>query len=325
MKDKIIGIDLGGTTTKFAVVTDSGDIVEKWAIDTDVSNEGSRIVPNMITSIKEKLNDLDLSTDDFIGIGMGSPGSVNRSEGTVTGAFNLNWRSKQEIKKQVEDELKLDFYLDNDANVAALGEQWKGAGNQNPNVVFITLGTGVGGGIVVDANLAHGANDTAGEIGHMTVANDRFNFPCTCGKSGCLESLASATGIVNIAKQLISEFEGSSSLVDLYEKEGKVEAKDVFNEAKAGDDLALEIVDIVCDYLAFAAGNLANVLNPSVVVIGGGVSKAGAILTDTIEKHMEKYLFPPLKEHTRVRIAQLESDAGVIGASSLVLRENKSQ
>ncbi len=319
-QDKLIGIDLGGTTTKFALLTQTGKIVDKWSTKTQTEDHGSQILPNMIASIQAKLEEWKLTSQDILGIGMGSPGSVDRKAGTVVGAYNLNWQEVQAVKATMEEELGLDFYLDNDANVAALGEQWQGAGDQDPNLVFMTLGTGVGGGIILDNQLVHGAHDTAGEIGHLTVANDRFDFPCTCGKSGCLESIASASGIVKVAQQMLAENKGQSQLYQVADR-GDLEAKVIFDLAKQGDDLALLIVDIVCDYLAFAAGNIANIVNPSVIVIGGGVSQAGAILKETVEKHLADYLFPPLRDKTRVKIAQLESDAGVIGAGSLVLKE----
>lgn len=262
-----------------------------------------------------------MSTDEFIGIGMGSPGSVNRAEGTVIGAYNLNWRTEQPVKKTIENAVGIPFYLDNDANVAALGEQWKGAGANEPNVVFITLGTGVGGGIIVNNQLVQGSSDTAGEIGHMTVGDGHFEYQCTCGKTGCLETLASATGIARIATEMFKKSKVQSSLEAIFKENNKLEAVDVFNEAKNGDELALEVVNIVCDYLAFAIGNISNLLNPSTIVIGGGVSKAGDILKQTVESHLSDYLFPPLRDKTTVRIAQLENDAGVIGASSLVLNE----
>lgn len=321
MKDKLIGIDLGGTSTKFAIIKESGDIIDKWSIKTDTSDDGSHVVPNIIESILTKMDELAMSTDEFIGIGMGSPGSVNRAEGTVVGAYNLNWRTVQPVKKTIEKALGIPFYLDNDANVAALGEQWKGAGANEPNVVFITLGTGVGGGIIVNNQLVQGSSDTAGEVGHMTVGDNRFEYQCTCGKEGCLETLASATGIARIATEMLKKSKVQSSLETIFKENKKLEAVDVFNEAKNGDILALEVVNIVCDYLAFAIGNISNLLNPSTIVIGGGVSKAGDILKQTVESHLSDYLFPPLRNKTTVRIAQLENDAGVIGASSLVLNE----
>lgn len=321
MKDKLIGIDLGGTTTKFAIVTVEGDIIEQWSIPTDTTDNGNNIIPNIIETINQHIDANNFSSDDFVGIGMGSPGSVNREAGTVIGAYNLNWRTEIPVRELIQSGTGIDFYLDNDANVAALGEQWKGAGANEDNVVFVTLGTGVGGGIIVDGQLVHGANDTAGEIGHMTVGDDRFNFQCTCGKAGCLETLASATGISNISEQILKESDQSSSLAPIYDNKGKLAAVDVFNEAKAGDELALEVVDLVSNYLAFAIGNIANLLNPSSIVIGGGVSKAGNILKQSVESHLQPYLFPPLRDKTAVKIAKLENDAGVIGASSLVLNE----
>ena len=201
---KVIGIDLGGTTAKIGILSQSGDILSKWELSTDISEEGTKIVPNIIQSIKAYLDSEKLSSEDFLGIGMGTPGTVNRKNGTVIGAFNLNWKTLQPIREQFESSTGIPFFLDNDANVAALGEQWKGAGNNEKNVSFITLGTGVGGGLVTDGTLIHGAVDAAGEVGHITV--EPGGYECTCGKKGCLEQYASATGIVRLARDLAKEY-----------------------------------------------------------------------------------------------------------------------
>ncbi|MEQ3517332.1 ROK family protein [Enterococcus cecorum] len=184
MAKKIIGIDLGGTTVKFAILTLTGEIQQKWSIPTNILDEGSHIVPDIIESINHHLSLYDLKPSDFIGIGMGTPGSVDREAGTVIGAYNLNWKTLQPVREQIEKGTGIKFTLDNDANVAALGERWQGAGDNNPDVVFVTLGTGVGGGVIMDGNLLHGKAGCAGEIGHVTV--DPHGFECTCGKKGCL-------------------------------------------------------------------------------------------------------------------------------------------
>lgn len=321
MDKQLIGIDLGGTTTKFAVVTTNGEVKEQWSIKTDVSEQGSKIVPNIIDSINDYLTSNNLEAADFLGIGMGSPGTVNREAGTVVGAYNLNWTEVQPIREQVESATGIDFYLDNDANVAALGEQWLGAGGGEPNVIFVTLGTGVGGGIIENGRLVHGAMDAAGEIGHITVDPLGFRYECTCGKISCLETVASATGIVRVTREKLAEDHVASQLDTIDQAE--LEAKDVFDAAKAGDEFALEVVDLITEYLALAVGNLACALNPSTIVIGGGVSQAGRIVTDHIEQSMQKYLFPTLRDKTAVRLAELGSSAGVIGASSLVLQEKE--
>lgn len=316
---KIIGIDLGGTTAKFAILNQQGEVQAKWSIETDISNEGINIVPNMIESIKQQLELSQLSTEDFMGIGMGSPGTVNRADGTVIGAYNLNWKTLQPIRQQIEAAFGLPFFIDNDANVAALGEQWVGAGNNEPDVAFITLGTGVGGGLISDGNLLHGAMDAAGEIGHLTIETN--GYACTCGKKGCLEQYTSATGIVRMARDMADAFTDSSQLKRQIESEQVVDAKMVFDLAKAGDELANQVVDRAAVYLGIALGNVANLLNPSTIVLGGGVSKAGQFLADKVTKEIQPFLFPTIREVTKIKIAELGNDAGVIGAASLVLNE----
>lgn len=317
---KLIGIDLGGTTVKFAILNLDGEIQTKWSIVTDISEEGSRIVPSIVESINHHLEMYELNAEDFIGIGMGSPGTVNRKEGTVIGAFNLNWKTLQLVKREIEEGTGIPFFLDNDANVAALGEQWVGAGHNEPNVVFITLGTGVGGGIIVDGQLVHGAIDSAGEIGHMTIESD--GYECTCGKVGCLETVASATGVSRLARDMAEEFAGESDLKFRIDDGELIDAKAVFDSAKSGDFFANQVVDKVCNYLGLACGNIANLLNPSTIVIGGGVSKAGEFLAEKVRKEFSQFAFPTIRQTTNIRIAELGNDAGVIGASSLVLNES---
>lgn len=322
MEKYIIGIDLGGTTTKFAVVTPDGEIIRQWAIDTDCSNKGQSIVPNIISEIKMILSEMDLKKEDILGIGMGSPGNVDRHQGTVTGAYNLNWASPQPIRKQVTFSLGMDIYIDNDANVAALGEQWRGAGNQEANIIFVTLGTGVGGGIILNNELIHGASDGAGEIGHITIEEE--GYPCTCGKRGCLETVASATGLARLACDRINQFEGESTLAKMIQnpdKRDNVDAKIIFDQAKENDPYALDIVELYTDYLAFSLANVASLLNPSTIVLGGGVSHAGEFLAKKVDKKLQQNVFPTLRGKTKIKIAELGNDAGVLGAASLVINE----
>lgn len=318
MNRKIIGIDLGGTTTKFAILTPEGEVQQKWSIDTNILEEGSLIVPNIIESINHHLDLFNMKKEDFIGIGMGTPGSVDRAKGTVIGAYNLNWKTLQPVRQQIEEGTGIKFTMDNDANVAALGERWKGAGENNPDVIFITLGTGVGGGIVADGNLLHGVAGCAGEIGHITV--DPTGFECTCGKRGCLETVSSATGVVRVARQLAEEYAGDSALKAQLDDGQEVTSKDVFEFAQADDQLALMVVDKVCFYLGLACGNLGNTLNPSSIVIGGGVSAAGEFLRSRVQKYFEEFTFPQVQESTKIKLAELGNEAGVIGAASLALQ-----
>lgn len=318
-KKKIIGIDLGGTSAKIGILSQEGEIEKKWELPTDITEEGSHIVPNIIDSINDHLKNESLTATDFIGIGMGMPGTVDREEGTVVGAYNLNWKTLQPIREQIETGTGIPFFLDNDANVAALGEQWKGAGNNEDNVVFITLGTGVGGGLVSGGSLIHGASDAAGEVGHITVEVD--GYECTCGKKGCLEQYASATGIVRLAYDLAKDFAGTSDLKTLVDRNQTLDSKIIFDLAKQGDVYANHIVDRFSYYLGLALGTIANILNPSTIVLGGGVSKAGSFLVDKVSGVVEEFTFPTIRPVTKIKIAELENDAGMIGAASLVISE----
>ncbi|WP_314209005.1 ROK family glucokinase [Vagococcus salmoninarum] len=315
---KLIGIDLGGTTAKFAILTEAGEVQQKWSIETNSAEEGTLIVPDIIASIKHRLEMYNMTKEDFIGIGMGTPGTVDREAGTVIGAYNLNWKTKQEVKKDIEKALGIPFALDNDANVAALGERWQGAGENSPDVTFITLGTGVGGGIIAEGQLLHGVAGAAGEIGHITV--EPTGFDCTCGKKGCLETVASATGVVRLARTMAESYAGESTLKYMIDDGQDVTSKVVFDEAVAGDDFALMVVDKVSFYLGLACGNIGNMLNPTDIVIGGGVSAAGEFLRSRIQTYFNEFTFPQVTESTKIKLAQLGNEAGVIGASSLALQ-----
>ncbi|HEM3599256.1 TPA: ROK family glucokinase [Streptococcus suis] len=319
MSKKIIGIDLGGTSVKLAILTTEGEIQEKWSIKTNILDDGSHIVPDIIDSIQHRFETHGLTKDDFLGVGMGSPGVVDSEAGTVIGAYNLNWKTLQLVKEQFEAALGLPFFIDNDANVAALGEQWVGAGNNNPNVVFMTLGTGVGGGVIAAGNLIRGVKGAGGELGHITVDFDE-PFACTCGKKGCLETVASATGIVNLSRRYADQYAGDAKLKQMIDDGQDVTAKDVFDLAKEGDDLALIVYRHFSEYLGVACANIAAVLNPAYIVLGGGVSAAGEFLLDGVRKVFAENSFPQIKESTQIVLATRGNDAGVLGAASLVLK-----
>ncbi len=321
MSKKLLGIDLGGTTIKFGILTEAGEVQEKWAIETNILEGGKHIVPDIVGSIKHRLDMYGLTSDDFVGIGMGSPGAVNRDDKTVTGAFNLNWKETQEVGSVIERETGIPFAIDNDANVAALGERWVGAGANNPDVVFVTLGTGVGGGVIADGNLIHGIAGAGGEIGHMVVEADT-GFECTCGTVGCLETVASATGVVRVARRLAESYEGDSSIKAAIDNGEDISSKDIFEAAQNDDNFANSVVDKVCFYLGLATANIANLLNPDSVVIGGGVSAAGEFLRSRVEANFKKYTFPQVRQSTQIKLAELGNDAGIIGAASLARPEN---
>ena len=319
MANKIIGIDLGGTSIKFGILTLEGEVQDKWAIPTNILSDGKHIVPDIIESINHRLNLYNLDKSDFIGIGMGTPGTVDIEAATVRGAFNLNWADIQEVGAPISEGVGLPFILDNDANVAALGERWVGAGENQPDVVFITLGTGVGGGIVAAGNLIHGVVGAAGEIGHIVV-EPHDGFACTCGNHGCLETVTSATGVVRLARKFAEEYEGSSQIKASIDNGDEVTSKDIFIAAEAGDAFALSVVDKFAYYLGFACANLGSTLNPAAIVIGGGVSAAGEFLRSKVETYFQKYSFSTIRDSTKIKLAELGNDAGIIGAASLALK-----
>ncbi|AYG01048.1 ROK family glucokinase [Lactococcus allomyrinae] len=315
---KIIGIDLGGTSIKFGILTLEGEVQDKWSIPTNILEDGKHVVPDIVAAINHRLSLYNLDKSDFIGIGMGTPGSVNIAEGTVKAAYNLNWADTQKVGKPISEGVGLPFILDNDANVAALGERWVGAGENNPDVVFITLGTGVGGGIIAAGELIHGVAGAGGEIGHICVEPD--GFECTCGNRGCLETVTSATGIVRIARQFAEEYEGDSAIKAAIDNGDEVTSKDIFVAAESGDKFSLSVVDKFAYYLGFACANLGSTLNPDSIVIGGGVSAAGEFLREKVESYFKKYAFSTVRNTTKIKLAVLGNDAGIIGAASLALK-----
>jgi glucokinase len=316
----IIGVDLGGTTTKLAFVTETGEIIEKWEIPTDVSDEGKKIIGNIAQAIREKLAGLGKTKEDILGIGMGAPGPADLKKGIIYEAVNLGWKNEYPIKQSLEYEISLPVVIDNDANCAALGEMWRGAGNGARDLVCVTLGTGVGGGVIANGDIVQGTKGAAGEIGHITAVPEG-GAPCNCGKSGCLETIASATGIVRIALENLKQHQTGGELYQLYQQNGTVTAKDVFDAARNDDSLAKSVVNEVAYHLGMALANIANMLNPEKIVIGGGVSKAGDVLLKPVSDYFQKHAFPRVASSTKLVLATLGNDAGVIGAAWLVLNK----
>ncbi|WAA10420.1 ROK family glucokinase [Fervidibacillus albus] len=314
-KDYIFAIDLGGTTTKLAIINDEGQFIHKWEIPTNISENGRFIVPNIADSFNEEIDKLQVSKDRFLGVGMGAPGPVVQ-DGVISKAVNLGWEQFP-LKLELERFVQLPAFVENDANCAALGEMWLGAGKGLKNIVCVTLGTGVGGGIIINGEIVSGSNGGGGEIGHMSVQTED-GYRCNCGKSGCLETVASATGVVRIATEYIQNSNERSALKDLYEKTGAVTSKDVFDAKRNGDSLAQKVVDRVAFYLGYAFGNVAALLNPEAIVVGGGVSKAGDALLTPIQSYYERFAFPASKKDTKIVLATLGNDAGVLGAAWLV-------
>ena len=305
------GIDVGGTTVKCGLFKTDGVLVEKWEIPTRTENNGSEIVPDVAKTIEEKLAEKNISKEEVDGIGIGVPGPVN-AEGDVIAAVNLFWGYKK-LSKELSELPGLTVKVGNDANVAALGEAWKGAAAGAKNVILVTLGTGVGGGIIVDGKIVAGHHGAGGEIGHANVMHDETET-CNCGNKGCLEQYTSATGIVRLAKQALASSEEPSVL----REEKELSAKAVLDGYKSGDALSVRVMDKVGEILGGALAMFTAVVDPETIVIGGGVSKAGQPLVDCIASHYKKYAFSACRE-TPIVIANLGNDAGIYGAAKMVL------
>ncbi|MCQ6278095.1 ROK family glucokinase [Bacillus sp. EB600] len=313
----IVGVDLGGTTTKVAFINMDGTIIQKWKIPTDNSAEGKFITINIAKTIDQKLEELHTSKEKLIGLGMGAPGPIHYLSGMILNAVNLGWRDNFPLQELLQEETFLPAIIENDANCAALGEMWKGAGNGSKDLVCVTLGTGVGGGVIVNGNIIQGVNGAGGEIGHIT-AIPFGGHPCNCGKTGCLETVASATGIVRIAMSSLAQESTDGLLQDIFAEKGAITAKDVMDCARNEDLLAQKVIDKIAVYLGLVLANIANTLNPAKIVIGGGVSKAGDVLLKPVIAQFEKFAFEPVRKSTEIALAALGNDAGVIGAAWLV-------
>lgn len=315
MAKYIYGIDIGGTTVKMGLFDEKGDMLEKWEIVTRKENNGENILPDIVKSIKEKNSEKSIETDDILGIGMGVPGPITE-DGRVLKCANLGWgifsvadeMSKLTGVKKVK--------VGNDANVAALGEQWCGGGRGFDNIVMVTLGTGVGGGIIMNGKILTGENGAAGEIGHITV-NPKETLTCGCGCKGCLEQYSSATGVIRLAKERLEASDKPSELRKFADDE--IGGKEVFDAYKAGDELAAEAVDEFAAYLGMGLGNVASVVDTQAFVIGGGLSKNGPIVIELIKKQYEKNVMFALK-NTEFRLAELGNDAGMYGAVRMVIQ-----
>lgn len=311
MKKYGFGVDVGGTTVKVGFFETDGKLIDKWEIRTNTEENGKAILPDIAHAIDNKLAQEGISKSEVEGVGIGVPGPV-RSDGVVNNCVNLGW-GVFNVAEELGRLTGLKVKVGNDANVAALGEMWKGGAMGCADVIMVTLGTGVGGGIIVDGHIVAGFNGAGGEIGHITVNNDEIE-PCNCGQYGCLEQYTSATGIVRMAKRKLAKSNEETSL----RKFADLTAKDIFDEAKAGDAIALQLVDDLGEILGSALSNVACVVNPEVIVIGGGVSKAGQILIDTIQKHYVETSFHACR-NTRFELASLGNDAGIYGSMRLVL------
>lgn len=316
MSKYVFGVDIGGTTVKLGLFDVEGNILEKWEIATRTEEAGSKILPDIAESIQSKISERQMTVADVVGVGAGAPGPVD-DNGVIRMAVNLGWGTFS-IRETLEKILGLPVMAGNDANVAALGEMWKGGGQGSSNMIAVTLGTGVGGGIISGGRVLTGAVGAGGEIGHIHV-EDNETESCNCGNKGCLEQYASATGITRLANRKLSESDRESLL-----RKGEVSAKAVFDAVKQKDALAMEVAEEFGKYLGDGLSVIAGVVNPDTILIGGGVSKAGDILIDYIKPHYEKNVFHGSR-NARFVLATLGNDAGIYGAAKLVLDAVRNQ
>ena len=310
MKKYGFGVDIGGTTIKMGIFESSGNLLDKWEIKTNTQEGGTHILSDVADAIDNKLAQEGIRRDEVEGIGIGVPGPV-RSDGVVNRCVNLGWGIVN-VAEELSSLTGISVKVGNDANVAALGEMWQGGAKGCKDVVMVTLGTGVGGGIIVDGKIVAGFHGAGGEIGHITVNADEIEA-CNCGQYGCLEQYTSATGIVRMAKRKLAQTSEETAL-RTYEP---LTAKNIFDEAKAKDEVAMELVDELGEILGSALSNIACIVNPEVIVIGGGVSKAGEILIDTIRTHFKESSFHACRE-TQFELATLGNDAGIYGCVAML-------
>lgn len=312
MKKYAFGVDIGGTTVKMGLFETMGNLLDTWEIPTRKQENGRYILPDIADAVDKKMEEKGISRLDVEGIGMGVPGPVS-PDGTVLKCVNLGWgvfNVEQEMNRLTGFKVK----AGNDANVAALGEMWQGGGKGYRNLVMVTLGTGVGGGVIIDEKILPGAVGAAGEIGHIPMRDDETEI-CGCGKKGCLEQYASATGIVRLTRRYLEAHKNEN--VQTVLKEDST-AKDIFDAAKLGDKVALAMVDEVGLLLGKALASISCVVNPEAFVIGGGMAKAGEILLNVIRKYYTEYAFHAARD-TVFKEAELSNNAGIYGGVRLVL------
>ncbi len=311
MKKYVFGVDIGGTTVKLGFFTVEGELLDKWEITTRKDEGGCYILPDVAASIEAKIQEKNITKEEVAGVGIGVPGPV-RDDGTVLRCVNLGW-GVFNVEEEVEKLLGLPAKVGNDANMASLGEMWQGGGKGFSSIVMVTLGTGVGGGIIINGKMLYGVNGAGGEIGHICVDDDETET-CGCGKKGCLEQYTSATGITRMAERALNNTDRASKLRSVQ----YISAKEIFDAAKEGDDLALELVEAHGKTLGKALASVACVCDPEAFVIGGGVSRAGDILLTTTAKYYQQYVFHACK-NAKFVLATLGNDAGIYGSAQAIL------
>ena len=310
MKPYAFGADIGGTTIKIGCFKTDGELLQSFEIPTHTEDRGARILGDLAAAVHRLLSDRGIDKSEVEGIGAGVPGPV-APDGTVLCCVNLGW-GEFNVERELESLTGLRARAGNDANLAALGEMWQGGGQGFRDLVMVTLGTGIGGGIILDGKIRAGVHGAAGELGHIPMMDDDPE-PCGCGKRGCLEQYASATGILRIARRWLETHPTPSPLRDIH-----LDAREIFALARSGDAAALAIVDEACRLLGKALAGVTAVLDPEVIVVGGGMGKAGDILLDALSRHYRRYAFPACRE-IPFRQATLGNNAGIYGCARLIL------
>lgn len=313
------GIDLGGTNSKIGLLNENGDIIFSVSVKTEQVSNHNVTIEKINKVFREECLNNSINYDDVLAIGIGVPGPViNKS--TVLMWANFPWKDNLNLSKEFEKVMKRPVYLDNDVNVIALGELWKGSGLGYTSSLTIAIGTGIGAGVVINGKIISGKNGAAGEMGHIPIVLENGRI-CGCGKKGCLEAYASASSIGKIANERLEENKNNLLFKSLGDR--RAEAKDVFEMAKLGDDFSISIVDDSCKKIAFGISTAINLLDLDLVIIAGGLSLAGDFLIDNIKKHLKAYMLPSLLKNFEIKIAKLGNDAGIFGAAYLALCESK--
>lgn len=315
MKSYVIGVDLGGTKISTALSTFDGKVISQTVIPTNAKEGENAVLNRIINTIEEVIKNAEVTIDKVEAIGIGSPGPLDSKKGVILTTPNLPFRNYN-LVKPIKEKFNVRVYLDNDANVAAIGEYMFGAGKGKENIVFITVSTGVGGGAILNGKPYRGYTSNALEIGHTTV--NPYGSRCNCGNIGCLEAMASGTAIGKRGQDMVLS-KAETSLRN-YEN---ITSYEVFTEAKKGDEVAKQIVDEALEYLGIGVANSVAIFDPEMVIIGGGVSKVGDILFDKVKEVVNKRCFQSMSESCKIVPAGLGSDAGVIGAVALAILESK--
>lgn len=308
-----VGIDLGGTNTKIGLLDEDGNILFSTIVKTESEQGFEKTIERLSNILKIQVSNLNISFNDVAGVGLGVPGPV--ANGRIVKFWaNFPWPVNVDLAAEFEKHLGVPVKVDNDVNVITLGEMWKGGGRGYKNVLGLAIGTGIGGGVVVNGKLVSGKNGAGGEVGHIKVERD--GKLCGCGQEGCWEAYASATGLVREAKSRITV--NKNNLLYERTKDREVEAKDIFDAARDGDEFSLNLVDYEAEFIALGIGNLLNVLDTDVVVVGGGIALAGDILFNKINEKLRKYAMLSTLEGLKIVQAELGNDAGIYGAAYLV-------